>query len=375
MSNLKDYYFDLPENLIAQNPADKRDESRLMLIDRKNNKTVHKNFYNIIDYLNKGDVLVINESKVFPARLIGERINPLPAAGGHGNPPLQRIEFLLLENKGGDIWEIIMKPGRKGKKDAVFSFGNGKIKAKVLQSLDNGNKLVEFEYDKYNGGVNSRNAGVGVPYTGFFDILDEIGKIPLPPYIRESEVKVNAKERYQTVYAKEDKKGSSAAPTAGLHFTSELLNLLKAKGVIICPITLHVGLGTFRPVKTENISEHKMHEEYYNISESGADEITKAKLENRRVIAVGTTSCRTLEGNFAKYGKITACEDRTDIFIYGDYKFNITDALITNFHLPESTLLMLVSAFYTRENILEAYKTAVENKYRFFSFGDAMMIL
>ena len=342
MATLKDYYFSLPENLIAQNPADKRDESRLMIIDRKNNRAEHKNFYNITDYLNKGDVLVINESKVFPARLTGER-----------------IEFLLLENKGGDIWEIIMKPGRKGKKDTVFSFGNGILKAKILQSLDDGNKLAEFEYDK------SRV---------FFDILDEVGKIPLPPYIKESAVTVNAKERYQTVYAKENQKGSSAAPTAGLHFTNELLESLKAKGVIICPITLHVGLGTFRPVKAENITEHKMHEEYYNISKSSADEINKAKRENRRVIAVGTTSCRTLEGNFAKYGKITACEDRTDIFIYGDYKFKVTDALITNFHLPESTLLMLVSAFYSREKMLEAYKSAVENKYRFFSFGDAMFI-
>jgi S-adenosylmethionine:tRNA ribosyltransferase-isomerase len=225
---------------------------------------------------------------------------------------------------------------------------------------------VKFYYDK----------SLGILY----NILDEIGKIPLPPYIKESEVKVNAKERYQTIYANEDKKGSSAAPTAGLHFTGELLNLLREKGVIICPITLHVGLGTFRPVKTENISEHKMHEEYYSISKSSADEITKAKKENRRVIAVGTTSCRTLEGNFAKYGnlcggnKITACEDKTDIFIYDDYKFNVIDALITNFHLPESTLLMLVSAFYTREGIMAAYKTAIENNYRFFSFGDAMFM-
>jgi len=346
MSTLKDYYFDLPENLIAQNPADKRDESRLMTIDRKSNKTEHKNFYHITDYLCKGDVLVINESKVFPARLLGEKEDTGAA-----------VEFLLLENKGGDVWEIIMKPGRKGRKDAVFSFGNDKLKAKVLQSLDDGNKLVKFDYDGL-----------------FFNILDEIGKIPLPPYIKESEVTVNAKERYQTVYANEDKKGSSAAPTAGLHFTGELLDSLKAKGVIICPITLHVGLGTFRPVKTENLTEHKMHEEYYSIPKSSADEINKAKSENRRIIAVGTTSCRTLEGNFAKYGKITACEDRTDIFIYGDYKFNVIDALITNFHLPESTLLMLVSAFYTREGILEAYKTAVESGYRFFSFGDAMFL-
>ena len=348
MTFLKDYYFDLPENLIAQNPADKRDQSRLMVIDRKNDTIKHKYFYDIADYLCKGDVLVINESKVFPARLVSEN-----------------AEFLLLENKGGDIWEIIMKPGKKGRKDAVFSFGGGKLTAKILQSFDNGNKLAQFFYDKSKM---------------FFDILDEIGKIPLPPYIKESEVKVNAKERYQTVYANGDKSGSAAAPTAGLHFTEELLALLKEKGVIICPITLHVGLGTFRPVRAENISEHKMHEEYYQISKPAAKEITLAKTEKRRVIAVGTTSCRTLEGNYAKYGKITACEDKTDIFIHDDnngnnYKFNVTDALITNFHLPESTLLMLVSAFYTRERILGAYKSAVENSYRFFSFGDCCFII
>jgi len=346
---LKDYYFDLPENLIAQNPADKRDESKLMVLDRKKHTVEHKKFYNIADYLRKGDVLVINESRVFPARLIGEKED----TGAY-------VEFLLLENKGVDIWEIIMKPGRKGRKGAVFSFGNGILKAEVLQSLDDGNKLVKFYYDK-NDGV-------------FYDILDQIGKIPLPPYIKETEVKVSAKERYQTVYANDDKTGSSAAPTAGLHFTAELLDLLRQKDVIICPITLHVGLGTFRPVKCDNITEHKMHEEYYSISGSSADEIIRAKEEKRRVIAVGTTSCRTLEGNFAKYGRITACGDRTDIFIYGEYKFNVIDALITNFHLPESTLLMLVSAFYTREDILCAYKTAVENSYRFFSFGDAMFI-
>ena len=352
-TTLKDYYFDLPENLIAQNPSDKRDGSRLMIIDRKTDSVKHKNFHNIADYLCKGDVLVINESKVFPARLIGVKEDTGAA-----------VEFLLLENKGGDVWEIIMKPGRKGRKDVVFSFGGGILKAKVLQSLDDGNKLVQFYYNKADK-----------PENLFYNILDEIGKIPLPPYIKETEVKVNAKERYQTVYAKDDKTGSSAAPTAGLHFTDGLLDLLKNKGVIICPVTLHVGLGTFRPVKSNNITEHKMHEEYYSISQSSADEITRAKAENRRIIAVGTTSCRTLEGNFLKYRKITACEDKTDIFIYGDYKFNVVDAMITNFHLPESTLLMLVSAFYTRENILSAYKLAVENQYRFFSFGDAMFIL
>ena len=231
------------------------------------------------------------------------------------------------------------------------------MKAEILHSSDDGNKLAQFFY------------------TGeFLDILDSIGKIPLPPYIEESAVTVNAKERYQTVYANGEKSGSAAAPTAGLHFTAGLLESLKSKGVIICPVTLHVGLGTFRPVKTGDIREHKMHSEHYGISERAADEINQAKRENRRVVAVGTTSCRTLEGNFAKYGKITACEDATDIFIYGDYKFGVTDALITNFHLPESTLLMLVSAFYTREKILGTYYAAIENEYRFFSFGDAMFI-
>ena len=352
---LKDYYFDLPEKLIAQNPADKRDESRLMLINRKNGVIEHKKFYNITDYLNAGDVLVINESKVFPARLIGEQIS-----GGNKSA----IEFLLLESKsanGEEIWEIIMKPGKKGRPGGLFSFGNGELKAEVLKSLDDGNKLVRFDYDKNK-------------YNNFFEMLDEIGKIPLPPYILEDNVKVDAKERYQTVYANDDKTGSAAAPTAGLHFTPSLLDKLTEKGVIIRPVTLHVGLGTFRSVKTENIAEHKMHDEFYSIPEETALEINAAKRDSRRVIAVGTTSCRTLEGCFAKYGEIKACEDRTDIYIYGDYKFKAIDGLITNFHLPESTLLMLVSAFYTREDMLRAYRLAVEHEYRFFSFGDSMFI-
>ena len=349
MAELKDYYFDLPEAQIAQSPADRRDKSKLMAIDRKTGAIEHRNFYDIPDYLNAGDALVINESKVFPARLIGEK-NETGAA----------VEFLLLENKGGDIWEIIMKPGRKGKKGAAFRFGGGRLEAEVLRSLDDGCKLVEFHYGK-----NER----------FFDILEEIGKVPLPPYIRESEVSADAKERYQTVYANPGQLGSAAAPTAGLHFTLELLDSLSAKGVAICPISLHVGLGTFRPVRVADPSAHKMHEERYHIPAGSAQKIEKAKSENRRVVAVGTTSCRTLEGNFAKYGKITPCSDSTDIFIFGEHEFRVTDALITNFHLPESTLLMLVSAFYTREGILKAYKTAVENKYRFFSFGDAMLII
>ena len=349
MTPLTDYYFDLPRDLIAQNPADRRDDSKLMIVDRKNNALEHKKFYNIPDYLNAGDVLVINESKVFPARLKGIKEDSGTS-----------IEFLLLENKGDDLWEVLMKPGKKGTKGSVFCFGEGRLKAEIVQASNYSVKLAEFHYDKSEC---------------FFDILNEIGKIPLPPYIKESEVFVSAKERYQTVYAKNDQLGSAAAPTAGLHFTRELLEQLLTKGVIICPITLHVGLGTFWPVRCADITAHKMHEESYHISHSSAEQITKAKSEKRRVVAVGTTSCRTLEGNYAKYGKITPCEDRTDIFIYGNYEFRVTDALITNFHLPESTLLMLVSAFYTKDKILAAYQTAIENKYRFFSFGDAMLIV
>ena len=364
---LQDYYFELPEHLIAQNPTDKRDESRLMLINRTSGEITHKHFYNIIDYLNAGDVLIVNESKVFPARLIGEQVS--------GDDTKSAIEFLLLESKSAsgsassanseEIWEIIMKPGRKGRVGAMFSFGiqNGsaELKAEILENLEDGNKLVKFSYDKSK-------------YANFFEMLDEIGKIPLPPYILEDNVIIDAKERYQTVYANDDKTGSAAAPTAGLHFTPLLLEQIKEKGVLICPVTLHVGLGTFRSVKTENIAEHKMHDEWYSIPQETADAINAARQENRRVIAVGTTSCRTLEGCFAKYNEIKACEDRTDIYIYGDYKFNVINGLITNFHLPESTLLMLVSALYTREDMLRAYNLAVEKEYRFFSFGDSMFI-
>ena len=351
MAATKDYRFDLPVRQIAQNPAEKRDNARLMIIDRQKNTIEHKYFYDISNYLRPGDLLVVNESKVFPARLVGERESTKGA-----------VEFLLLEQKGEDIWEIIMKPGRKGKKDAVFSFGDGRLKAKILQSRCEETKLAEFYYDKGDMGET------------FFDILDSLGKVPLPPYISEGELRVDAKLRYQTVYASPEQVGSAAAPTAGLHFTEELLDRLKSLGVVVCPITLHVGLGTFRPVKSENISGHKIHEERYCISQASADQINRAKSENRRVVAVGTTSCRTLEGNFAKYGKITACEDKTGIFIHGDFKFMVTDALITNFHLPESTLLMLVSAFYNREAVLAAYRVAVENNYRFYSFGDAMLL-
>jgi len=350
MTRLDDYFFELPEGLIAQNPAHRRDHSRLMTIDKKTGAIGHKNFYDLPGCLCEGDVLVVNESKVFPARLIGQKEDTGAAA-----------EFLLLEDKGGGLWEAIAKPGKKTKKGARFDFGGGRLKAEVVDSSpsEDGCRLVEFNYSE---GEN------------FFDILDEIGKVPLPPYIKASGLDIDARERYQTVYANSGQTGSAAAPTAGLHFTPELLELLGAKGVVICPITLHVGLGTFRPVKTNELAAHKMHEERYLIPRSSADEITRAKGEGRRVVAVGTTSCRTLEGCHAKYGKITACEDRTDIFIHGDYRFMATDALITNFHLPGSTLLMLVSAFYDREKILEAYRLAVEAGYRFFSFGDAMFL-
>lgn len=355
---LKDYYFELPENLIAQNPAEKRDQSKLMAIDRCRKTIEHKNFYDIENYLRDGDVLVINESKVIPARLFGKREDTGAS-----------VEFLLLEQIaqieqndaaiGICTWKIIMKPAKKGKKHTVFTFGGGssKLKAEILEILDDGCRLVKFYCD--NG--------------AFYKILDEIGVMPLPPYIKDCTLEeTNVKERYQTVYARES--GSSAAPTAGLHFTDRLLEKIRAKGVITAPVTLHVGLGTFRPVKTENIREHKMHEEYYYISEESAEIINKAKRENRRIIAVGTTSCRTLEACWSKHGAIKSGGDYTDIFIYEGYKFQVIDALITNFHLPESTLLMLVSAFYSKDEILRAYNTAVENKYSFFSFGDAMFI-
>ena len=348
MIKLSDYNFELPEELIAQNPTEKRDSSRFMILNRENKTIEHKNFYNITEYLQSGDVLVINESKVIPARLLGNKENTGAA-----------VEFLLLEQKENDIWEVIMKPGKKGRKNTFFVFGSEDccLRAEVLDTVSGGNKIIKFYYD-------------GI----FYEILEAIGKTPLPPYIKDCTLEESAvKERYQTVYAKE--KGSAAAPTAGLHFTDGLLEEIKLKDVIIAPVTLHVGLGTFRPVKSENADEHKMHEEYYCISEKSAHEINKAKQEGRRIIAVGTTSCRTLEACYKKHRIIKAGGDYTDIFIYEGYKFEAIDALITNFHLPESTLLMLVSAFYSRDEILKAYNSAIENKYRFFSFGDAMFII
>ena len=350
MIKVSDYNFELPEELIAQTPTEKRDDSRLMILDRANKTIEHKNFYNITEYLNKGDVLVINESKVIPARLLGNKEDTGAV-----------VEFLLLEQKGEDIWEIIMKPGRKGRKNTFFVFGDEscRLRVEILDTVSGGNKIIKFYYD-------------GI----FYEILEAIGKMPLPPYIKDCSLdESDIKERYQTVYANAKEKGSAAAPTAGLHFTAELLEKIKSLGAIIAPVTLHVGLGTFRPVKVENALEHKMHEEYYYINEESAYEINKAKQEGRRVIAVGTTSCRTLEACYKKNGVIKAGGDYTDIFIYEGYKFNAIDALITNFHLPESTLLMLISAFYSRDEILRAYNNAIENKYRFFSFGDCMMIL
>lgn len=337
-----DFFYDLPKELIAQTPIKKRDESRLMVVDRNSSDIKHKHFFDIIDYLNEGDCLVLNSSKVIPARLYGNKLD----TGG-------KVEFLLLENKGNNLWEVLVKPGKKAKVGTEFEFGNGKLKAKVIKILEDGNRIVELKHDKE-----------------IYELLDEIGQMPLPHYIT-SELK--DKNRYQTVYCKE--RGSAAAPTAGLHFTPELLNKIKEKGVNIAYLTLHVGLGTFRPVKVEDISEHKMHSEYFSISQETADLINSTKKNGKRVVAVGTTSCRTLESAADENGFFKACSGYTDIFISPGYKFKVLDALITNFHLPESTLIMLVSAFLGYEKTIKAYKTAVENKYRFYSLGDAMLIL
>lgn len=337
-----DFYYNLPEELIAQTPVTPRNSSRLMKINRKTGEIVHSHFYNLCDYLKKGDLLVLNNSRVLPARLYGEK-------KGTGS----FIEFLLLEQKGDKLWEIICRPGKKAKAGAEFVFGNGKLTAKVKEVKEDGNRLVKFECEG-----------------NFFAALDEIGQMPLPPYITR---KLEDKERYQTVYSKE--LGSSAAPTAGLHFTKEMLSQIKDMGVDIAYVTLHVGLGTFRPVKEENILDHKMHSEHYQLSEETAEMINRTKQNGGRVIAVGTTSCRTLESMNIENGIVKACEGYTDIFIYPGYKFKLLDGLITNFHLPESTLIMLVSAFLGYDKTMNAYKTAVEEKYRFFSFGDAMLII
>ncbi|MBE6845465.1 MAG: tRNA preQ1(34) S-adenosylmethionine ribosyltransferase-isomerase QueA [Ruminococcus sp.] len=337
-----DFYYNLPEKLIAQTPVEPRNSSRLMKINRETGEIVHSRFYNLCDYLKKGDLLVLNNSRVLPARLYGTK-------KGTGS----NIEFLLLEQRGDKLWEIICRPGKKAKVGAEFIFGDGKLTATVTEVKDDGNRVVKFDCEG-----------------SFFAALDEIGQMPLPPYITE---KLEDKERYQTVYSKE--LGSAAAPTAGLHFTEEMLDEIKAMGVDIAYVTLHVGLGTFRPVKEDDILDHKMHSEHYEMSTETAEKINSTKKNGGRVIAVGTTSCRTLESMELENGLVKAGEGYTDIFIYPGYKFKLLDGLVTNFHLPESTLIMLVSAFAGYENTMNAYKTAVEEKYRFFSFGDAMVIL
>ncbi|MCC5911545.1 MAG: tRNA preQ1(34) S-adenosylmethionine ribosyltransferase-isomerase QueA [Clostridiaceae bacterium] len=337
----KDFYFDLPEELIAQTPLANRDESRLMVVDKDTGKIDHNYFYNIVDLLEPGDCLVLNNTRVLPARLIGEK----EGTGG-------KVEFLLLKRIELNTWETLVKPGKKAKIGSKFQFGGGLLRAEVIDIGDEGSRIIRFEY-----------RGV------FEDVLDQLGKMPLPPYITEE---LQDRERYQTVYSKHE--GSAAAPTAGLHFTEKLLQDIADKGINIAYITLHVGLGTFRPVKVDDVTNHKMHAEYFMMDEDTAKTINETKSRGGKVIAVGTTSCRTLESAALVDGKVKASNGWTDIFIYPGYSFKIVDALITNFHLPESTLIMLVSALSSKEIIMNAYEIAVKEKYRFFSFGDAMLI-
>ena len=337
-----DFYYDLPKELIAQTPVEPRDSSRLLVLDRETGEISHEHFYNIIDHLGEGDLLVANDSRVLPARIYGVK-----------DETGARVEFLLLRQISGNRWETLCKPGKKAKVGAKFSFGDGLLRAEVAEVRDDGNRVVDFDCDE-----------------NFFATLDKIGQMPLPPYITEE---LKDKERYQTVYSHE--LGSAAAPTAGLHFTEELMDRIRAKGVKIAYVTLHVGLGTFRPVKVDDVTNHKMHSEHYEIPAETAKLIRQTKKNGGRVIAVGTTSCRTLESVATQFGEIKACEGFTDIFIYPGYEFKVLDGLITNFHLPESTLIMLVSAFAGYDKIMKAYETAVEERYRFFSFGDAMCIL
>ena len=339
--NVKDFDYELPEELIAQDPLEDRSSSRLMILDRETGENRHTVFKSIIDELQAGDSLVINNTKVIPARLFG--IKEETGAS---------IEVLLLKRKEDNIWETLVRPGKKAKPGTVLSFGDGLLKGTVVEVVEEGNRLIQFSYE-------------GI----FEEILDRLGQMPLPPYITHP---LKDKNRYQTVYAKYD--GSAAAPTAGLHFTRELLEQIQAKGVEIASVTLHVGLGTFRPVKVENVQEHHMHSEFFRIEEKEAEKINRAKREGRRVISVGTTSCRTLESAADEQGFVAAKSGWTDIFIYPGYRFKCIDALITNFHLPQSTLLMLVSALAGREHVLAAYEEAVKERYRFFSFGDAMFI-
>lgn len=338
----QDFYFELPEELIAQDPLEDRSGSRLLVVDKETGEVSHHIFKEIIDYLEPGDCLVLNDTKVIPARLIGAKED----TGG-------KIEVLLLKRREDHIWETLVKPGRKARCGTRISFGDGMLTGEVVEIAEEGNRLIRFEYE-------------GI----FEEILDRLGQMPLPPYITHQ---LEDKNRYQTVYAKHT--GSAAAPTAGLHFTPELLKAIEEKGVDIAEVTLHVGLGTFRPVKTENILEHHMHSEYYRIEEEAAEKINRAKEKGNRVICVGTTSCRTIESAADEKGRLRACSGWTDIFIYPGYQFRVLNCLITNFHLPESTLIMLVSALAGREHVLEAYEEAVRERYRFFSFGDAMLVI
>lgn len=337
-----DFYYDLPQEYIAQTPIEPRDSSRMMVLDKKSGKIEHKHFYDVLEFLTENDCLIINDTRVLPARIYGVK-----------NETGAVVEFLLLSQKENDLWETVAGPGRRAKPGTVFTFGNGLMTGEVVEVLDGGNRLVRFSYDG-----------------NFYNILDRIGEMPLPHYITE---KLEDKERYQTVYSKE--LGSAAAPTAGLHFTPALLKKIEDKGIKIGRVTLHVGLGTFRPVKEENIENHLMHSEHYCLPQETADLINETHAKGGRVIAVGTTTCRTLESVGTKLGKIAADDDWTSIFIYPGYRFKCIDALITNFHLPESTLIMLVSAFAGYDNTMNAYKCAVDNRYRFFSFGDSMCIL
>ena len=336
-----DFYYDLPPELIAQTPLEKRDESRLLCLDKATGEWSHHHFYELPDFLRAGDCLILNNSRVLPARLLGRR---LPGGGA--------CEVLLLQDKGDKVWECLVRPGKHLREGARVSFGDGELTAEIAEVLPDGNRLVRFDYE-------------GI----FLEVLERLGKMPLPPYIKEE---LQDQERYQTVYSKVN--GSAAAPTAGLHFTPELLERIAAKGVGVGYVTLHVGLGTFRPVKEDEIEQHDMHSEYCTIPQETADLINRTKANGGRVICVGTTSCRTIESWAGEDGTMTATGGWTNIYIYPGYRFKVMDALVTNFHLPESTLIMLVSALAGREHVLNAYKTAVEEKYRFFSFGDAMFI-
>lgn len=336
-----DFYFDLPRELIAQDPLEDRASSRLLVLDRNTGAVSHHGFREIVDYLHPGDCLVLNNTKVIPARLLGER----EGTGAH-------VEVLLLKRRGGDVWETLVRPGKKCRPGTELTFGDGLLRARVLETVEEGNRLIRFEYQ-------------GI----WEEVLDRLGEMPLPPYITH---KLKDRDRYQTVYARYE--GSAAAPTAGLHFTGDLLEQIAARGVHVAYVTLHVGLGTFRPVKEDNVLEHHMHSEAYEVTAAAADTINHARQAGGRIVCVGTTSCRTVESAADENGRVRPSSGNTDIFIYPGYRFKVTDALLTNFHLPESTLLMLVSALAGRENVLAAYEEAVRERYRFFSFGDAMFL-